>query len=144
MFTHEITYEDWDENKVTDTLYFNLTKIEMAELNLSFEGGLEKTFQKIQKEDPEAMFMFVKKILLLAYGVKSDDGREFVKNDDLREKFTQTRAYDIIFTALAEDETFGEAFLRGVFPKELIKEYDKQIKTQNALLPPTPGEAPKE
>lgn len=144
MFTHTITYEDWDDNKVTEKLYFNLSKVELIELNVNWEGGLEKTFERLQKaEDQKTMFSFINTLLLKSYGVKSDDGREFVKNDEVLKKFTQSRAYEEIFTLLGEDEKFGEAFIRGVFPKEIIKEYDKTEK-EKALLPPPSEEPPKE
>jgi hypothetical protein len=138
MFTHTITYEDWDDNQVTEKLYFNLSKVELVELNVNWEGGLEKTFERLQKgEDQRTMFLFINTLLLKSYGVKSDDGREFMKSDEITKKFTQSRAYETIFTMLGEDDKFGEAFIRGVFPKSVIEEYDKQ-ETEKAALPPPP------
>lgn len=50
MLKKTIDYTDYDGNKRTEDFYFNLTKAEVAEMELSTEGGLVKMLEKIVKE----------------------------------------------------------------------------------------------
>ena len=54
--------------------------------------------------------------MLAAYGKKSPDGRRFIKNNEIREEFTQTEAYSIIFMELATDADKAAEFINGIIP----------------------------
>ena len=71
----------------------------------------------------------------MAYGIKSDDGKRFMKSDQLREEFSQTAAYDALFMELATNDDAAATFIKGVVPKDFLKEMEK---VQNKFLPP-PG-----
>ena len=82
MVKKTITYTDYNGVERTEDFYFNLTKAELMEMQLSMEGGMRAYIQRIMgaKSQLELVNLF-KKILLLSYGKKSDDGRLFLKND---------------------------------------------------------------
>lgn len=46
MYKKTITYTDYDGNERTEDFYFNLTKAEIAEMELSAEGGFDKLIEK--------------------------------------------------------------------------------------------------
>ena len=98
---------------------FNLTKAEVTELNLTTEGGLQAVIQKIidSKDVPEITRWF-KKIIMMAYGEKSADGRRFIKSPELTEDFLQTEAYSELFIELLTDENAAAAFVNGIVPKD--------------------------
>jgi len=126
MLKREITYEDFDGEKVTGTFYFNLTKSEIIELEVAYSGGLQETLQLIIKTDnKKRLIEEFKRIILLAYGVKSEDGKRFIKNDELREEFSQTAAYDELFIELATNEESAAVFIKGIIPKDFAKEVEK-------------------
>jgi hypothetical protein len=126
MLKREITYEDFDGEKVTETFYFNLSKSEIIELEVGYKEGLQEVLQRIIKtEDKKRLVEEFKKIILLSYGVKSEDGKRFVKNDELREGFSQTAAYDELFIELASNEESAAVFIRGIIPKDFSKEVEK-------------------
>lgn len=118
MLTKAITYTDYDGETRTENFYFNLTKAELAELNLTTEGGLQNLLQRIidSKNVPEIIKWF-KKIILMAYGEKSPDGRRFIKNEELTEEFVQTEAYSELFIELLNDEKAAADFINGLLPK---------------------------
>lgn len=117
MLKKAITYTDYDGNTTTEDFYFNLTKAELIELELSEEGGLEYTIKKISAtRDSKKVLELFKTIILKAYGEKSADGRRFIKNDKLREEFSQTEAYSELFTELATDADAAAAFFNGIIP----------------------------
>lgn len=120
MLKKTITYVDFDGVERTEDFYFNLTKAEIMEMNLSVYGGLDKMLERIvaAKDTPKIVSTF-KDLVLRAYGVKSDDGKRFIKNDKLREEFAQTEAYSELFMELATDEDAAIKFVNGIVPKEL-------------------------
>lgn len=118
MRTETITYDDYNGESRTETFYFNLTKAELAELNLTTEGGLQETIGKIvaAKNIPEITKWF-KRIIEMSYGQKSADGRRFVKSEELTQEFLQTEAYSELFIKLLSDENAASDFVNGIVPK---------------------------
>lgn len=118
MLNKSITYTDYDGVERTENFMFNLTKAELAELNLTTEGGLQVAIQKIidSRDIPEITKWF-KRIIMMAYGEKSADGRRFVKSPELTEEFLQTEAYSELFVELITDENAAAAFINGIIPK---------------------------
>jgi len=134
MLKRNITYEDFNGETVTDTYYFNLSKTEIVELEFEYEAGLEQALQRIiETKDHKALIAEFKKIVLLAYGVKSEDGKRFIKNDELREEFSQTAAYDALFMELATDANAAGDFVTGIIPKDMVPAVDQD----KPLAPPS-------
>lgn len=122
MLKRNITYKDFNGEEVTETFYFNLTRTELIELEVSYEGGLQAAIQRIIEEnDPKKLIMEFKRIVLLAYGVRSEDGKRFMKSDQIREEFSQTAAYDELFMELATDDDAAADFVKGIIPSDLVQ-----------------------
>ncbi len=118
MLKKTMTYVDYDGNQRTEDFYFNLTKAEIMEMNLSASGGLDKMIAKIVAEQDGAKIVEIfKKIVLGAYGEKSLDGKRFIKNPELSEAFSQTEAYSDLFMELATDAEKAAEFINGIVPK---------------------------
>ena len=47
MLKKTITYTDYNDNERTEDFYFNLSKAEVTEMELSTTGGLAEMIQKI-------------------------------------------------------------------------------------------------
>jgi len=126
MLKKTMTYEDFNGEERTEDFYFNLTKAELMEMNLTTEGGLDKLIEKIvnTKDIPQIVKIF-KKIVLKAYGVKSDDGKRFIKSKELTDEFTQTNAYSDLFTALATDDEEAAKFINAIVPADISNEMNK-------------------
>lgn len=140
MLKKSITYEDFDGNTQTEIFYFNLSKTELLELEFAEGNSFADQLKKIAAtpENPKLIAIF-KEIILAAYGEKSEDGKRFIKNEKLREEFTQTAAYNALFMELATSEGSALEFIRGILPADLSAEIDKELKTAaNAapILPP--------
>lgn len=118
MLKKTVTYTDYNGVERTEDFYFNLTKAEITEMELSTEGGLETMIRKIVAEkNAPAIIKIFKDLVLRAYGEKSPDGRRFIKNDEVRDAFAQTEAYSEIFMELATDADAASAFVNGITPK---------------------------
>lgn len=121
MYIKKMTYTDFNGIERTETFCFNLTKAEIAELELTTDGGLQGRLQSIidSKNQAEIVRQF-KKIILLAYGEKSDDGRFFVKNDELRSRFESTQAYSDLFMELSTNTDAATEFVNKIIPQDLL------------------------
>lgn len=132
MLKKTITYQGFDGKQYTEDFFFNLTKAEATEMELSQKGGMKKYMEDIvAAENGEEIIRIFKEIILKSYGVKSEDGKRFIKSEELSREFSQTLAYDQLFMLLATDEQAALAFLKAVLPKELSEEVDKSIKNNN-------------
>ena len=122
MLKRPITYTDFNDEEQTDVVYFNLSKSELLELELSSEGGLGNALTKIiEAKDHATLVEWFKKVILGAYGEKSADGKKFTKSDELRKEFSQTAAYEALFMELASSEDAAAAFINGIVPKDMAE-----------------------
>ena len=122
MLKKTVTYVDYNGVERTEDFYFNLSKAEVAEMELSVEGGFSKMIEEIVKSNDNVRIIeLFKEMVLKAYGEKSADGRRFVKSKELSEAFSQTEAYSEIFMELALDEKAAAAFVNGIMPANMGK-----------------------
>ena len=117
MLKKTMTYVDYDGNERTEDFYFNLSKAEIAEMELSVNGGLEGMINRIiQERDNAKIVATFKDLILKSYGKKSEDGRSFIKSPELSREFYQTEAYSDLFIELATDANSAAAFVNGIIP----------------------------
>lgn len=133
MYKITKTYEDFDGNERTEDFYFNLTQAECTKMELSTKGGLDAYIQRISKEqDTPKIIQLFEDLLDASYGVKSDDGKHFLKRAEDLELFKATEAYSQIYMELATDAEKAAAFVNGITPKEKVAPQDhKQADNKN-------------
>ncbi len=120
MLKKTIKYTDYDGNEREEDFYFNLSKAEVTEMELSKEGGMSEYIKKISatQNAPELIKLF-KEIIIKSYGEKSLDGKRFIKNKELTEAFIQTEAYSELFVELASNADEAVKFVNGIMPKNM-------------------------
>ena len=128
MITKEITYTDYNGQERTEKYQFNFPKAELTEMELSVNGGLSAMMERIKETDdrPELMRIF-KELILKAYGVKSADGKRFVKSDELRTEFSQTEAYSELYMELVTNTESAITFFNGLIPNDIKAAGDKVV-----------------
>lgn len=118
MLKKTITYTDYDNNERTEDFYFNLSKAEVIEMQLSEAGGLDQQIQKlISTQDTKRIVDIFKKLILKAYGEKSPDGKRFIKSEELSEAFSQTEAYTELFVELSTNADAAADFFNHIVPQ---------------------------
>lgn len=128
MLKKAITYTDYNGVERTEDFYFNLSKAELTEMELSISGGLTEMINKIvSAQDAPAIIKTFKDLILKAYGEKSADGKRFIKSKELSDAFQQTEAYSILFMELATDADMAAKFVTGIIPTGVTNESDKII-----------------
>lgn len=132
MLKKTITYTDYNEITHTETYYFNLSKAECMEMEMSTSGGLTEMINKIiETQDVPAIIKIFKDLILKAYGVKSPDGKRFIKSEELSTAFAQTDAYSVLFMELATNAEEAAAFVNGIMPSIDKKSNPVVVPTNN-------------
>ena len=131
MLKKTMTYTDYDGVERTQDFYFNLSKAEILEMQLSSDGGYDKLLERIVKaKDTKSLIAIFKDLILRSYGIKSDDGKRFMKSPEISAEFEQTPAYSDLFMQLATDTDAAPAFVTGIIPGDLQSEVEKLNKNQ--------------
>jgi len=113
MHKRSITYTDFEDEEVTEELYFNISKTELLRLEAEHNMGFDKYLEGLIKEkDTKVLMKEFEGIILSAYG------RNFVKSDEIKENFRNSAAYDALFMELFDAEKMAE-FLAAAVPKEV-------------------------
>lgn len=135
MLKKSIKYVDYNGETQTDECYFNLSKSELMEIQVSEKGGFENYLTAlIEEKDQKKIYNLFKEIVLMSYGQKSSDGRTFIKKKmvdgqmiRLRDEFEQTEAFsELMMELLTGGDTAIADFINKLIPKELADEVAKQ------------------
>lgn len=136
MLAKQITYTDYNGRVRTEEFLFNMTKAELMEMELGTTGGWTEMIERIIKTEnqPEIIKIF-KQLILKAYGVKSDDGKRFIKSQELSDAFSQTEAYSELFMELATNSNAAADFINGITPSDIdINDVDVTQKFPNLQI----------
>lgn len=121
MLKKTITYTDFNGDETSEDFLFHLSKAELIELEASHKDGLAASMQRIvEADDTKAIIAEFKRIVLLAYGKKSMDGKRFIKNQTLREEFESSEAYSTLFMELVTNTDSAIEFMNGIIPNDLV------------------------
>ena len=123
MIKKTITYTDYNGTERTEDFYFNLSKAELMEMELSISGGLVELINRVvAAQDQPSIIKIFKDLILKAYGEKSPDGKRFVKSDAISTEFSQTEAYSQLFMELATNADAAAKFINGIIPVDTAKQ----------------------
>lgn len=140
MLKKTITYTDYNGTQRTEDHYFNLSKAELAEMEMGTAGGLAEMLTRIvAAQDAPAIMKVFKDLIVKAYGVKSADGKRFIKSEEISTEFLQTEAYSELFMELIQDADAMAAFINGIVPADMAKAAkEAQANTPN-IMPSIPA-----
>ena len=118
MLKKTITYTDYNGFKRTEDFYFNLSKAEIMEMELSTTGGFGDMIQKIvAAQDTPGIIKIFKDVILKA---------RFIKSDEIREAFSQTEAYSELFMELSTNDVAAADFVNGIVPGDMVDEIKRK------------------
>lgn len=98
MLHKKVTYTNYNGEVVDEDVYFNLTSIELVRLEAKYEMSIPDKIKEVtDSKDFRGIISLFEDLLLTAYGVKSEDGRRFVKDPQVTKEFGDSIAYAEIF-----------------------------------------------
>ena len=87
MTKETITYTDLNGVQRTEDFYFDLSKPEIVKMQASAKGGYDVQLKSIAASPNGALIMeFFENFIKTAYGEKSDDGRRFMKSEEISQR----------------------------------------------------------
>lgn len=117
MLKKTITYTDYNGTERTEDFYFNLSKAELAEMEMGIDGGMAEMIEKIvAAKDSPAIIKVFKDLIMKSYGEKSADGKRFIKSEEISTAFSQTEAYSDLYMLLATNADEAAKFVNGIMP----------------------------
>ncbi len=123
MLKKVVTYTDYNGLERTEEFYFNLSKAELVEMEAGTPGGYSAMLQSVvDAKDVPALIKIWKELILKAYGVKSADGRRFIKSEEISQEFAQTEAFVNLYMEMVTDDKAAAAFANGIIPKMDVKQ----------------------
>ena len=133
MLKRNITYEDGDGNTVTEVFHFHLTIKELVK----FLGGdesttIEEAIKELEKKTIKEQVLEFDDFILSSYGVRSEDNKRFIKNDQLKSEFAESFAYDALFTEFMVSDTALNDFIMGLLPQDLKEAFTKAMQAAQA------------
>lgn len=115
MYKKVIKFEDFNGQTREETKYFNLSKAELMEMELSTQAGMEEMIRMlIATKDNAKIVQTFKDLILKSYGIKSEDGTRFIKTQELRDEFEQSNAYSEFFMEILSSTDEQTRFINGV------------------------------
>lgn len=129
MLKKAIKFTDYNGVEREETYYFNLSKAEIMEMEMSTVGGFaEMTEKVVAAQDTPTIIAIFKDLILKAYGEKSPDGKRFMKVVNgvrLADAFAETEAYSSLFMELATNAEAAAAFVNGIVPSDVANEVNQ-------------------
>lgn len=130
MVKKTVTYEDFNGTERTEDIYFHLNELELTELSTELPDEMVETIGEKPTEETAAKALlsslgtkgileFVKNLLLKSYGVKSADGRLFIKNEKVLDEFQYGGAFSEIVMELMTDDKAAADFVNNIIPAKL-------------------------
>lgn len=138
MFKKTIEYTDYNGIKKTEDFWFNLNQAELTELALGPVGGLDNMLKEvISSADTATIIETFKKIILMAYGKRTPDGRFTKRAEDghkLADDFAETAVFPTMFMEISFDSEKAAEFINGCVPQELKANVSKATNEASAQL----------
>jgi hypothetical protein len=115
MLKKTITYTDLNGVDRTEDFYFNLSKPEIVKMQTSVKGGYDVQLKSLAANLNGALIMdFFEDLITKAYGEKSEDGKRFMKSEEISRSFMETPAYEVLFEELVTDDKAAAEFVNAI------------------------------
>lgn len=120
MFKKTVSYTDYNGVERTESYHFHFSEAEILDMEMSVEGGFAERIQTIiDANDKTSLMKVIKKFVIDAYGVKSEDGKRFIKNDEVKTAFLESPAYSKIWMELVTNDQVAADFINNVVPADM-------------------------
>lgn len=147
MLIRNITYKTFEvpPQTVTEPFAFNISQPELLKYVSDPENNLAgKVHALTEARTIRQVILLIEDIIMMAYGVRSEDGKKFMKDEEIRKDFYQSGAYPVLYMELAKSEEKTADFIKKILPEEMdgdiqkaFSEAKKQADAQKELMSQT-------
>ena len=147
MIKQTVSFTDYNGDPQIEDIYFHATKAQLLDA-MDIKPQLEALQRRLEGDDGEVrelkdeetmeILQLIKRLVKMSYGVRSKDGKNFYKGDDLFREFESSAAYDAMLFALFENPEKAFAFMSGIMPKDLLEQAEAQKTLDGPPARPVP------
>ena len=138
MIKKTITYDGYDGKTYSEDFYFNMSQSELTEMELvhyqepeftvvnqdgppTVHTGMAAYLQRTTSSgDGRKIVDLFKNIVKDSYGIRTQDGKSFIKTEAAYQNFAGTLAYDKFFVELVTQPDIAADFIKGLLPANLV------------------------
>lgn len=127
MYAKVIKYTDYNDVPREETFYFNLNRAELLKMMVTdSDATLDQVFEYFQQtKNSKKLLTMIEDLVKSSFGIKSPDGKSFIKKPEYLEMFVQSEAYSELLTELLRDADKAADFFINILPKNLQTEVEK-------------------
>lgn len=130
MYKRIIKYTDYNGVERKEPFYFNLEEADLLRYSFSVDGpnGYQSYLNRLLATNKTSeSFEIFEKFVCDSYGVKSDDGKQFIKNEKVLNEFKQSRAYSQLLMDLVTVEGVATEFFNGIIPPSMVAQISAKM-----------------
>ena len=118
--------EDGNQAEYTEDFYFGIQSAEIKKMAITEGDGLDVRIARLfRTNNRKAIYEYIEDFIKLAYGVKHEDGKRFIQNQEVWEAFRYSDAYSALIDDITETEYGILEFVNGIMPQSYIKQMEK-------------------
>lgn len=122
MHKRSITFKTFEDvpQTLTEVFYFNLSQPELLKYVTDPTKDITEKIRGLSEaKTMREVILIIEDLIMLAYGERSADGKNFWKDDERSKNFMQSAAYPVLYMELASNEQKAAEFIKGILPDEL-------------------------
>lgn len=138
MIKETVTYEDFNGNTHTEELHFNMTEFELTEFAMELPEDLADSVKPdaspaeimtvvVSKLGRKGIVDFIKRLVIASFGVKSEDGLSFIKNEKIATQFANSMAFHTFVMELISNDDASAKFFNGIIPAKLAAKIPAEL-----------------
>lgn len=137
MYAKVIKYTDYNDVPREETFYFNLNRAELLKMMVTdSDATLDQVFEYFQQtRNGKKLLTMIEDLIQASFGIKSADGKSFIKKQEYLDLFVQSEAYSELLTELLNDADKAADFFINILPKNLQDQVEKIYRDHPDLKP---------
>lgn len=122
---HSITFQNIDNETITEDWYFSLTEADVAKLPFMRDGNHEEKLAEIARNKNAFDWLEILKMVIFA-SVGRREGNLLIKDEETKRHFEYGGAYTEFFSQLLQSEDAGYGFFKSTLPDRLLKQLEEK------------------
>lgn len=116
MIKETLTYVDYNGKERTEDFYFHLSKAEILDIETTMpNGSIEEWANAIfATREYDKLWKLFSNLVKQSYGIKSADGRRFMKSEEISKEFSETEAYPVLINKFLTEPDFASNFFNSL------------------------------
>ena len=116
MIKETLTYVDYNGTERTEDFYFNLSRTEILDIestlpNYSIEDWVSAV---VATREYDKLWKLFGDLVKRSYGIKSADGRRFMKSEEITKEFSETEAYSALIEKFLTEPDYASNFFNAL------------------------------